>query len=368
MKFVHAADIHLDSPLRGLERYEGAPVDELRGASRRALGNLVDLCLREEVDLLVIAGDLYDGDWKDYNTGLFFVKEMARLTHGGTRVVWVRGNHDAASQITKSLPLPEGAHELPTGKPTTLEFEDLGVAVHGQSYGRRDVTTDLAASYPEPLPGLFNLGILHTALDGRPGHDHYAPCTADRLAGHGYDYWALGHVHRREIISEDPWILFPGNLQGRHARETGPKGATMVTVEGGAVAYTEAYELDVVRWSDCSIDIERAASAAEAVAFDSGAPIWVEKIYFETRPEVDLDALVQGGGPIADLLSTLRGISNDPEALEQIAQALEPLAAKLPSDYRTHPEAIDLRDPKALAGLLEDVECDLLPRLLGNQV
>jgi len=78
-RFIHAADIHLDSPLRGLDRYDGAPVEEIRGATRRALENLVDVCLAERVAFLLIAGDIYDGDWKDYNTGLFFHRQMSRL-------------------------------------------------------------------------------------------------------------------------------------------------------------------------------------------------------------------------------------------------------------------------------------------------
>jgi DNA repair exonuclease SbcCD nuclease subunit len=336
MKFVHAADIHLDSPLRGLERYEGCPAEEIRGATRRALENLVDLCLVEGAELLVIAGDLYDGDWKDYNTGLFFVHQVTRLTRAGVKVVWVRGNHDAASQITRRLSLPDGAFELSARRPQTLEFGELGVALHGQSYAKRDVSADLAAGYPEPRSGLFNLGVLHTALDGREGHDSYAPCSASGLVERGYDYWALGHVHRREIVCRDPWIVFPGNPQGRHARETGAKGANLVTVEDGSVSALEERELDVVRWAECAIDTTEAASAHEVVervrsalereaepigdrllaarvelrgpsaadgelrrdpeawrqeiraaAMDCGASIWVEKIVFETRPALD---------------------------------------------------------------------------------
>src|SRR5689334_9322509 len=109
MKFIHAADIHLDSPLRGLEQYEGAPVTQLRGATRRALENLTRLCLEEQVDFLLIAGDVYDGDWPDYSTGLFFAGQMSLLREAGIRVFLVRGNHDAASQITSQLKLPDNA-------------------------------------------------------------------------------------------------------------------------------------------------------------------------------------------------------------------------------------------------------------------
>jgi exonuclease SbcD len=150
MKFVHAADLHLDSPLAGLSKYEGAPVEQIRGATRRALENLVKLCLTEQVKLLLIAGDLYDGDWRDYSTGLFFAKQMATLRAANVRVVWIRGNHDAASKLTAHLNLPDNVRELSHKKPDSFVLEDLGVAVHGQGFDTREVTTDLSLRYPEP--------------------------------------------------------------------------------------------------------------------------------------------------------------------------------------------------------------------------
>jgi DNA repair exonuclease SbcCD nuclease subunit len=415
MKLVHAADIHLDSPLRGLERYEGAPVEEIRGATRRAVENLVDLCLVEAASLLLIAGDLYDGDWRDYNTGLFFAKQMARLTREGVRVVWIRGNHDAASQITKSLRLSEGVTELGASRPETVVFEDLGVAVHGQSYPRRDVTDDLAAGYPDARSSLFNVGLLHTALDGREGHDAYAPSSVDRLSSRGYQYWALGHVHRREVVCEDPWIVFPGNLQARHARETGAKGATIIHVEDGNVASVEPRPLDVVRWSVCNVDVSGASSLHDAVdlaraaveveagaiddrtlavriqvvgrsaahaalraeqerfqqeiragVLDASAPVWVEKILVDTRAAGDDEVAGGIGGPIGDLLTSIRSLRTDPQGLAELARELGPLGAKLPAEYRALPGALDLENPEALVGLLADVEQDLVPRLLAS--
>src|ERR1700753_723494 len=159
MKFVHAADLHLDSPLSGLSKYEGAPVEQIRGATRHALENLVDLCIDEHTALLLIAGDLYDGDWRDYSTGLFFNKQMAKLRAGGVKVVWIRGNHDAASKLTAHLALPDNVRELSHKKPESFLIESLGVAVHGQGCESRDVTEDLSLRYPEPKRDLFNNGL-----------------------------------------------------------------------------------------------------------------------------------------------------------------------------------------------------------------
>ncbi|MEN9581183.1 MAG: hypothetical protein RJA70_4192, partial [Pseudomonadota bacterium] len=216
MKIVHAADLHVDSPLTGLARYEGAPVDQIRGATRRAFENLVQLCLDEEVQLLLLAGDLFDGEWKDYTTGLFFVGQLLRLKPAGIPVVLVKGNHDAASVVTRHLTLPSHVTELSSRAPETRLFEQLGIAVHGQSYAERAEYNNLAANYPDALPGCLNIGLLHTCVTGRAGHEPYAPCGLEGLLAKNYDYWALGHIHEREILHEDPWVVFPGNLQGRH--------------------------------------------------------------------------------------------------------------------------------------------------------
>ena len=254
MKFLHVADIHLDSPLRGLERYASAPVSQMRESTRQALREVVDLALRQEVTLVLIAGDLYDGDWKDYNTGLFFSAQMARLRDAGIKAFIISGNHDAASQLTKHLRPPENVQFLSTHEPETVLLEDIGVAIHGQGFARRSVVEDISVKYPMAAPGYFNIGMLHTSANGRPGHDTYAPCTVNGLLGKNYEYWALGHVHTREVLHEDPFIIFPGNIQGRHIRETGPKGCRLVTVEDGRAISAEHCDTAVLRWSVCAVD------------------------------------------------------------------------------------------------------------------
>ncbi len=188
LEIIHAADLHLDSPLRGLEAYEGAPVEAIREAPRQAFRHLIDHCLERKADLLLIAGDVFDGDWRDFNTGLFLTSQLARLSQAGIGVVLLRGNYDAASVITAELILPKGAHELPSTHPATIRFEELGVAVHGQSFPQKEVTKDLAAAYPDRIPGRINIGMLHTALEGRTEHARYAPMTPEVLAAKGYDY------------------------------------------------------------------------------------------------------------------------------------------------------------------------------------
>jgi DNA repair exonuclease SbcCD nuclease subunit len=265
-RFVHAADLHIDSPLRGLESDSEAPVEQIRGATRAAFTNLVELALEEQVAFVLIAGDLFDGEWPDWRTGQFFMQQTARLRQANIRVVGIRGNHDAESVISRRLP-KDAIRMLRGDRPESVRLPEFDVCIHGQSFATRDVTENLARNYPPPLPGHFNIGLLHTAATGRDGHDNYAPCGIEQLAHHGYDYWALGHVHTREELLRDPcWIVFPGNIQGRDIGEAGPKGASLVTVREGRVATVEPRELDVVRWVRLEIDLDGASDIEDVIS------------------------------------------------------------------------------------------------------
>ena len=411
---VHAADLHLDSPLVGLERYEGAPVEEVRGASRRALANLVQLCLDEDAKLLLLAGDLYDGDWRDYTTGLFFAGQMARLQETGTRVVWIRGNHDAQSKVTRHLPLPPHCIELGTRRPETHVVEALNLAVHGRGFATQAVTEDLSASYPAPLDGCLNIGLLHTALSGRRGHAAYAPCDTRALSARGYDYWALGHVHQREVVQQAPWIVFPGNLQGRHVRETGPKGATLVRVQDDRVVAVEPRVLDVARFARIELDVsdaldvadvaelaaralresledaegrplcarlsltgrtrahaalvadaERARALVQSRANDiQGGDAWIESVRFATSLPLDVAALAQRDDSLGQIVRTLCSLEDDADARASLLAELSEIERALPYEVRLAELGIALDDAEATRELMGDVARRLLPRLL----
>lgn len=422
VKFVHAADLHLDSPLRGLARYAGAPIEEMRLASRRACENLVGLCIAERADLLLLAGDLYDGDWRDYSTGLYFSAQMSRLREAGVQVVVVRGNHDAASQITRHLRLPDNVFELSIDSPQTLSFDDLGIAVHGQSFATRAVTENLAQSYPDRISQLLNVGLLHTSVNGRAGHEPYAPCSLDELVNKGYDYWALGHVHAREVLSEGPWVVFSGNLQARHAREIGEKGATLVSYEAGGITHVEHRALDVVRYATIRVDVRRASTFdaalecardafadlaanvdrttavrviltgesglhaqlhardaallenVRAFATDLGAgQLWLEKLVLDTKPlasEASAHPSEQTQeGTLGELLGYLKQLRSEDAALIQLSsEELYELRAKLPAELREGPDGLRLDDPQHLRAELDAVEQLLLVRLFGAEL
>jgi exonuclease SbcD len=339
MKLVHAADLHLDSALRGLGRYESAPADEIRGATRRAFVNLVELCLEERAGLLVISGDLFDSDWRDVSTGLFFAAQLSKLCEAQVRVAWIRGNHDAVSQIRRSVRLPESVIELSHERPETRVLEELGVAVHGQSFAVRDVTQDLAAGYPPRVSGALNVGLLHTALEGHAEHARYAPCRLDTLKNRGYEYWALGHVHQRELLSREPYVVFSGNLQGRHARELGEKGAMLVSYEGDRVLSVEPRALDVVRWAELTVSMSGAQNledALGAVQLELGRAAEAAQgrlLAFRVRLEgqTSLDASLRASRDklIEEVCSLSYGVSAG-AWLEKLVIATEPPASAAP--------------------------------------
>ncbi len=415
MKFIHAADIHLDSPLVGLKQYEGAPVREIRGATRRALENLVELAINESAAFVLCAGDLFDGDWKDYNTGLFFTSQMSKLRDANIRMFLVAGNHDAASQISKNLRMPDNVKTLSARKPESVVLEDLDVAIHGQGFGSRAVTDDLAAMYPKPVSGLLNIGLLHTSVNGRAGHEPYAPCSLDELRGKGYQYWALGHVHAREVLHEDPWIVFPGNVQGRHVRESGPKGCVLVTVEDGDIVTVDHRDLDVLRWTTLSVDadgadtgddvIERVAAALNrqvtlgndipvavrieivgacranaalvacpeqwvneirSLATDvSGGMFWVEKVEFHTRSRISLEEIAQRDDAFGGLARAIHALNRESDALAGLSEELKVLELKLPQEMRQGEDGVGAQNPEYLRDVIENAKQFLLERLVS---
>lgn len=265
---IHAADLHLDSPLRGLDG-SATPdvVQQLRHASRAALENLVKLAIDRRVGAVVLAGDTYDGDSKDFQTGRFFVRQMQRLHDENIPVLMVAGNHDAESVITKTLTLPPNVFAFPTDQPVAHEISNIGTVFHGQGFADKAVKHNLVVNYAPAVPSDFNVGILHTSLGGYSGHDTYAPCAQQQLAAKGYDYFALGHIHHREEFHSDDLVAaYSGNLQGRHIRETGPKGAYLVHLRSNAPADLEFIELDVARWELLEVDVSQAADFADVLA------------------------------------------------------------------------------------------------------
>ncbi|WP_342241173.1 metallophosphoesterase family protein [Inquilinus sp. OTU3971] len=374
--FLHAADLHLGSPLTGLGLKDPEVARRFASASREAFSALVTRAVEAEVAFVVVAGDVYDGEWRDTSIGLFFNREVARLDRAGIPLFLLKGNHDAESVVTKTISLPACVSEFPTGRAGTFRIESLKVALHGRGFPDRAVPENYALGYPDPLPGWVNIGVLHTSCDGRPGHAVYAPCTVQDLASRGYQYWALGHVHEYEELSRDPWIVYPGNLQGRSVRECGPKGAVLVDVADGHIAGTRRLALDRARWAVAAIDLtgiedeagalrrieesiapeaaaaegrllalrirltgrtplhrrlkadpDRMADEIQAAANRIHEDIWLERLRIETEdPEPTADDALAS----LDLAALLEGLEQDPQFQARAAELVATITGKLP--------------------------------------
>ncbi len=413
-KFLHAADVHLDSPLRGLSRYESAPAESIRNACRRAFENLVDLAIEEKVAFVLLAGDLYDGDWKDYSTGIFLSQQMGRLGQHNILVFTVAGNHDAANKMTKALDTPTNMTILSSRKVETIKIDDLAVAIHGRSFGTQHVDENLVAGFAAAEKDMLNIGLLHTSLDGREGHAVYAPCALDDLRSKGYQYWALGHIHKQEFVSEDPWIVFPGCIQGRHIRETGAKGCVLVTIENSTITEVDKISLDVLRWVLCNVDLtdvsemweilERARKVIEKerISADSrpiamrirfegatkisnelasyperfehqikalgaeiaGDDLWIERVENATVGKLDLDSTLSDDSAFGILLKEILATPSNPDEIAGLKDVITDLRQKIPSEAFNADSVLNLDENQTVKRLVVEAKQMLVGRLL----
>ena len=255
-RFVHTADLHLDSPLRSLAMRNADLAELIGDATRQALIAIVDLCIDEQVDALIIAGDLYDGDQTSMKTARFFASQMQRLHEAEIATFIIRGNHDALSRITQELILPPSVTVF-GGRSHSIDLScgDLAISIHGLSFAKPQAPESLLEKYHRPTPDTINIGIMHTSLAGAAGHDLYAPCKASDLHGWGFDYWALGHIHVRAQHAGDRTVIMPGMPQGRDINESGEKTVTLVTVNDDRSIIVEERPTSIAQFERISIDL-----------------------------------------------------------------------------------------------------------------
>ncbi len=408
-RFLHTADIHLDSPLKTLALRDAALSAQIQTATRKAFSDLVDTCVQQQLDALVIAGDLYDRDIGDMSAALFFGRQMRRLGEAGIRVFIIRGNHDAESVLTRELSLPENVHVFPA-EGGTVQIREAGVAVHGVSFASPHLPDNLVPRYPAPVPGMANIGLLHTSLTGAEGHDVYAPCSLADLRGHGYDYWALGHVHKRRVHCEKPWVVMPGIPQGRDVGEDGPKSATLVSIDNNGAIEIEDIPTAVAQFERIHVDLTGAEARADVakamelalreVRNTADAPWLVARLMLNgdtplagrlrrdqdlTLGEAQQAAESVGGtlidsvryafarsqhaetGPLAELEGLMSADALPTEVAEQTLAAADTLRRALPAELRkSFPDEEDARRAWA-AELIEEGARDVISRLRGAE-
>ena len=267
-RFVHAADIHLDSPLKSLALRDPELADLIGNATRQAFTGIIDLCLAEEVDALFLAGDLYDGDQTSMKTARYFANQLHRLDRAGIRVFIVRGNHDALSRITRELVLPDSVKVFGS-RAEAIPIEGgagkARVVIHGLSFAQPHAPDSLLGRYRPPVEGSVNVGILHTSLGGAIGHDPYAPCSVADLRATDFRYWALGHVHKRFVADGPCTIVMPGNPQGRDINEAGARSVTLGTIADDGSIRIEERRTSVAQFERIIVDASGIAEWRELV-------------------------------------------------------------------------------------------------------
>ena len=228
-RFLHTADLHLDSPLKSLARRDTALAEHVANATRSAFENIVDLCIQEQVQALLLAGDIYDTQNPSVATVGFFLRQLNRLKDTNTHVYMIRGNHDHYSKLVNTVQLPNHVTEF-HGKKKSETLKEHGVAIHGVSFKEEHATESALRDFKAPNEKFRNIALLHTSLGGSEGHDIYAPCSITELDSMGFDYWALGHIHKRQVAGDVSKIVMPGTPQGRDMGESGAKTVTLVTL------------------------------------------------------------------------------------------------------------------------------------------
>lgn len=258
-KFVHAADLHLDSPFKGLLKDASHLASTLGDATFRTYESIIDLCIEQRVDALLIAGDIYDGAERSLRAQIRFKEGLQRLETAGIRVFVCHGNHDPLDGWEAKLAFPSNVVRFgPEASGELLNPDDThSPMVYGISYATRDVRDSLVSRFPTPESGRYCIGLLHANVGANTGHAPYAPCSLEELAASGYDYWALGHVHTRAVLRDsNPVVAYPGNPQGRQINEAGERGAYVVEVDEHGGTTIKFHPLDAIRWDRIRIGIE----------------------------------------------------------------------------------------------------------------
>lgn len=387
--FIHCADLHLDSPFEGIHSISPNIAEVLRVATFKAFDNLIDLAIRRKVDFIIIAGDVYDGADRSLRAQWRFHQALGRAVESGIQCFLVHGNHDPLSSWEAGLSIPPGAHRFDGERVdyiTAKRGNEELARIYGISYPSREIRYNLVDQFPKDRNQIFSIGVLHCNVGGSPEHDNYAPCTLDDLISCNMDYWALGHIHTRSILRENrPWIIYPGNTQGRSVRETDARGCYLVKVGDSGIAEAEFLPTDVVRWAIEKIYIDNFSNMDHLMdvlyqkrenirSSSSGRPVilrfyiygrgdlhrelgkqvsditaslrdgeeerkqfvWVESIQVQTRPAIDISQRRQVEDFVGEFLkatedlrksqdacSKIRGILNDIPGFSVIADQIE---------------------------------------------
>ncbi len=413
-RFVHAADLHLDSPLRRLFNQAPEVATSLQSATFAAFDSIVALCLEKRVDALLIAGDIYNAAERSLGAQLHFIDGLRKLDAAGIRSFVCHGNHDPLSGWEAGLEFPPLVHRFTAEVECVPVYPDAPASpvVCGVSYPRRTVRENLIPRFPAPQPGVYTIGLVHANVGTDTGHEPYAPCTLEDLIDTRYDYWALGHVHTRAVLRDhSPTIVYPGNPQAIQPNEQGERGVYLVEVADDHRTELTFWPVDTVRWERLSIsigDLEGEQSLIDAVesavetkrdAIDDRSlvyrlsivgrgslhesvgrdrfcaaieerlnELWVrerpfafcERIDDRTLAPIDRDARREAGDFVGDLLRLVDGLAGDDDALLDLQSELVDLFRHARAGRFLRDELPSQAEMRTLLSAAEGIAVDLL--------
>ena len=418
VKFVHTADLHLDTPFKGLSSWNGQLACRLKNATLKSFQNTVDLCLREEVDFLLVAGDIFDSEDQSLKAQLQFIRELKRLDEQNIATYIICGNHDPRDSWVDALQLPPNTYMFGASEAesfTHLKEGKPAVDIHGISYKEREVQKDLTPYYQlkkEPSP--LSVALLHGTATTPGPHENYAPFRVEDIAGKNFDYWALGHIHKRAILRQrDPAVVYPGNPQGRDFGETGARGCYLVEMERDNPPKMQFVPTQMIRFEELEVDLSDTQNLSDLpdaidealfnltdyqpntsyilrIVFTGRTSLhtnlnkegdidelwehlnqdqlskslfrWIDTIQVRTQPNMDLEKIKKGSDFQAEIVKTIEAYENNPQNLEELIRQAEENF----KDKRAGRKLNELsRDEQKI--LLEKAKWQLLEELLKDK-
>lgn len=370
-KFIHAADLHIESPYKGVSQMNDSLGKSLVEHGVKAYDQLIQTALDEQIDFLLIAGDSFDSESGSLSAQYRFVRGLERLNKAGIPVFIITGNHDPLSSWSTHFKLPNNvvlfeADEVQ--QHSVVENGEKLAEIYGVSYGKKEEFNPLAKQFLRNDSAPFSIGLLHGTIAGNEAHTPYCPFDLDTLRASNMDYWALGHIHKREVISEhNPMVVYPGNIQGRHFNETGEKGCSLVTVEHGKVTQHDFISLSDIVYEYINLEVNEMESLSDFFkvihevktektlqnksyllrirlkgkselhpVFSNHSEmesltkelndenvyqdrfVFIDKFINESYPEIDLEARKQSSDFIADLLVRFEELESDENASKNL--------------------------------------------------
>ena len=388
VRFVHAADVHLDAPFKGVDATDPRVGDALVSSTYAALDALVEICIDREVDFLVIAGDVYNAAEKSLRAEFAFRDACVRLADAGIRVLIACGNHDPASSRSAGIALPDNVHVFSASEVERVEIErDGGVvcAVYGRSFRTAAEKANLATGFSRQPADPLAIGVLHANVGGRTDYEPYAPCSLEDLRIARMDYWALGHIHKPEVLSELPAVVYSGCTQGLSPNESGLRGCRVVTLSAEGTT-TEFVPTSAVVWTRQQIDATELQDIDELMAALARA---VEEAgrAAESRPAItrielagrsDVHVPLAHPGALGDILADVRAsaLERDPWVwVDRIVDATRPAfsletlrgSADFPGDLVRLTDEL-LADERALLALVDSASAPVLSAMDARDV